>query len=186
VSLERALAGRVAVPGRLTTAHLLLTLFMGRPPRAAPMLFSRVMEAAAQGEVEAGLVIHEGRFTLGDMGLEPLLDLGAWWEEETGLPIPLGCIAVRRDLGPRAAGDLQEALARSVSHAWEHPQDSASYVAAHAQEMDPAVTRSHIELYVNQFTRDLGETGRRAVEEMMRRGEEAGLLPPCDEPLGWE
>ncbi len=185
-SLEAACRGPVAVPGRLTTAHLLLTLYLGRPPRTRPMIFSQVMEEVARGRVPAGLVIHEGRFTYPGLGLVELLDLGRWWEETTGLPLPLGCIALRRDLGNDLARSLQEALARSVEYAWAHPEASADFIARHAQEMEPEVTRSHIQLYVNRFTRELGDEGRRAVEEMMRRAVSAGLLPPDHTPLGWD
>ncbi len=185
-SLEAACQGPVAVPGRLTTAHLLFSLYLGRPPRARPMIFSRVMEEVARGRVPAGLVIHEGRFTYPGLGLVELMDLGRWWEDTTGLPLPLGCIALRRDLGGDLARRLQAALAQSVEYAWAHPQASARFVARHAQEMEPEVTRSHIQLYVNRFTRDLGRLGRRAVEEIMKRGEASGLLPPDQTPLGWE
>jgi 1,4-dihydroxy-6-naphthoate synthase len=184
--LEEACRGPVAVPGRLTTAHLLFSLYLGRPPRVRPMIFSQVMPEVARGRVAAGLVIHEGRFTYPGLGLVELLDLGRWWEDQTGLPIPLGCIALRRDLGPELAQGLQAALARSVEYAWAHPEASAGFVARHAQEMDPEVTRSHIRLYVNQYTRELGEQGRRAVEEMMARALAAGLLPPVDTPLAWD
>lgn len=177
MSLEQAASGLVAVPGQYTTAQLLLTLFLGRPPQTKPMIFSEVMPAVARGEVDAGLIIHEGRFTYQEYGLESLVDLGQWWEQETGLPIPLGCIALRRDLGPDAAQVLTKALAASVSFAWKHPDQSQEYVAAHAQEMEPEVMRQHIELYVNDFTLDLGDEGRRAVDEVLRRGAEAGLLP---------
>jgi len=184
--LDKACRGPVAVPGRLTTAHLLLTLYLGRPPQVRPMIFSQVMEEVARGRVPAGLVIHEGRFTYPELGLVELLDLGRWWEEQTGLPLPLGCIALRRDLGPELAHRLQAALAQSVEYAWAHPRASADFIARHAQEMDPEVTRSHIQLYVNQYTRELGEEGRRAVEEMMTRAQAAGLLPPDPTPLAWE
>lgn len=176
-------AVEVAVPGRYTTAHLLLALYLGRPPRVRPMLFSRIMPAVAAGRVAAGLIIHEGRFTYQAHGLKAVLDLGAWWEETTGLPLPLGCIAVRRDLGWQQALAWQEALRASVRHALDHPQDSRAYVRAHAQEMAPAVIEQHISLYVNPFSLELGEVGLAAVEEVLRRGEEAGLLPPGGGPL---
>lgn len=173
----------VAVPGQLTTAHLLLSLYLGRAPRVQPMVFSEVMSAVAGGRADAGLIIHEGRFIFAEHGLVEMVDLGAWWEEVTGLPIPLGCIAVRRDLGAKAASVLERALAQSVSHALEHPGDSAEYVAAHAQEMDPAVQKQHIGLYVNRFSVDLGEEGLAAVREVLARGRAAGLLPGSAAPL---
>jgi 1,4-dihydroxy-6-naphthoate synthase len=184
LDLKRA---RVAVPGRMTTAHMLLSLYLGAPPVVENMVFSEVMEAVAAGRCEAGLVIHEGRFTYERLGLRQVLDLGQWWEAETGLPIPLGCIALRRDVaervGRRSALALEAALAASVARAWEDPQASQAYVLAHAQEMEPAVVASHIGLYVNEFTRDLGEEGLAAVQEMLARGRRAGMLPAAGPPL---
>jgi len=173
----------VAAPGLNTTAFMLLCLYLGRLPSAAFMSFDQVMPAVARGEYQAGLIIHEGRFTYGQYGLEALLDLGAWWERDTGLPIPLGCIAARRGLGPAAARELQEVLAASVAHAQEHPGASRAYVLAHAQEMEPNVAARHIELYVNEFTRELGSEGLAAVEALLARGREVGLLPAAQRPL---
>lgn len=174
---------KVAVPGRYTTAHLLLTLYLGKPPNVAPMLFSEVMPAVARGDYDAGLIIHEGRFTYERLGLVSLVDLGQWWEAETGLPIPLGCIAARRDLGRDLALELEKALARSVTQAWERPQASREYVLAHAQEMEIPVVDQHIGLYVNSFSQDLGGEGLRAVEYMLEKGRAAGLLPAGREEL---
>jgi 1,4-dihydroxy-6-naphthoate synthase len=167
----------VAVPGRLTTAHLLLSLYLGRPPQVEPLLFSEIMPAVAAGRFEAGLIIHEGRFTYGQHGLVSLLDLGQWWEAETGLPIPLGCIACRRDLGREVGLRLEAALAESVALAWQDPAASRDYVLAHSQEMEPAVVRRHIDLYVNAFSAGLGPEGLAAVEAALERGRSAGLLP---------
>ncbi|MGD8563088.1 MAG: 1,4-dihydroxy-6-naphthoate synthase [Desulfarculaceae bacterium] len=175
----------VAVPGRLTTAHLLLSLYLGCKPRVEAMEFSQIMAAVAQGRIQAGLVIHEGRFTYQRLGLVSMVDLGQWWEEKTGLPIPLGCIAVRRDLGPEAAAVLEKAVAASVGWARSHPGDSQAYVLKHAQEMEPEVVRQHIELYVNDFSLDLGEEGLLAVEKMLELGRKSGLIPPSQSPLTW-
>ncbi len=175
----------VAVPGRLTTAHLLLSLFLGRPPRVEPLLFSEIMPAVASGRYGAGLVIHEGRFTYQEHGLASLVDLGQWWEETTGLPIPLGCIAARRDLGRDTGLMLERAISQSVRLAWAEPQASQAYVLAHSQEMEPSVVQRHIGLYVNEFTAELGEDGLAAVAEAMRRGRAAGLLPPGRDDLTW-
>ena len=169
----------VAVPGLLTTAFLLLCLYLGRRPRVEVMEFSQVMEAVAAGRVEAGLLIHEGRFTYQRRGLRQLADLGQWWEQDSGLPIPLGCIAARRDMGREAALAWQQALAASVAHAQTHPRDSQQYVLAHAQEMEPEVVEQHIGLYVNDFSRDLGEEGLAAVDELHRRAVEVGVCPPA-------
>jgi 5,8-dihydroxy-2-naphthoate synthase len=174
---------QVAVPGKLTTAHLLLSLYLGRPPQVEPLEFSRIMPAVAGGEFEAGLVIHEGRFTYRAQGLVALLDLGEWWEGETGLPIPLGCIAARRDLGGEAIAALEKALAASVAHAQANPLLSRNYVLKHSQELEPEVVAQHIGLYVNQFSRDLGPEGLGAVAELLSRGRACGLLPPSQAPL---
>jgi len=185
LDLKRA---RVAVPGYMTTAHMLLSLYLGAPPKKVePMVFSEVMPAVAAGRCDAGLVIHEGRFTYERLGLKQVLDLGQWWEAVTDLPIPLGCIALRRDVATRidrgVALGLEAALAASVARAWAEPAASRDYVLAHAQEMEPAVTQSHITLYVNDFTRDLGEEGLAAVEEMFALGRRWGLLPASGLPL---
>ena len=173
----------VAVPGRLTTAHLLLSLYLGQTPRVRPLLFSEIMPAVARGDFAAGLIIHEGRFTYRQHGLTSLLDLGAWWERETGLPIPLGCIAARRDLGRQTGLMLEGALRESVRLAWRDPAASQGYVLAHSQEMEPAVVRQHIELYVNAFSADLGAEGLAAVRAALERGRAAGLLPPSGREL---
>ena len=173
----------VAVPGKLTTAHLLLSLYMGRAPRVEHMVFDQVMPAVAQGRVQAGVIIHEGRFTYGSYGLEAVVDLGQWWEETTGLPIPLGCIAMRRDLGPGAAQALDQALAASVAHAQADPSASRPYVLAHAQEMEPRVVQQHIDLYVNNFSLGLGDEGLAAVAELFARGRASGILPAAGMPL---
>jgi len=178
-------AVKVAVPGHYTTAHLLLALFLGQPPQVEPMLFSEVMPAVAQGRRAAGLIIHEGRFTYERLGLVKLLDLGQWWESRTGLPLPLGCIAARRDLGRELGLGLESALAQSVELAWQDPAASRGYVLEHAQEMEDQVVAQHIELYVNEYTRDLGKEGLKAVERMLALGREAGLLPESAKPLTW-
>ncbi|WP_373501963.1 1,4-dihydroxy-6-naphthoate synthase [Desulfococcus sp.] len=173
----------IAVPGMRTTAAMLLGLYLSRTPACAPMTFDKIMPAVSRGEYEAGVIIHEGRFTFRNHGLAELVDLGRWWEDETGLPIPLGGIAVRRDLGPEVARRVEVAIRDSVAHAFAHPADSAEYIRAHAQEMADDVVRQHIALYVNDFTLDLGEEGVAAVAELFRRGHAAGLLPDSREPL---
>jgi 1,4-dihydroxy-6-naphthoate synthase len=158
---------RVAIPGQLTTAYLLLRLFAPDLPAAEERVYSEIMPAVERGEVDAGLIIHESRFTYRDHGLVKLADLGEWWEGETGLPIPLGGILARRSLGPEQISAIDGAIRRSVEHAFAHPADSESYIRAHAQEMEPAVMRQHIDLYVNEFSIDLGEAGDEAVKRLM-------------------
>jgi 1,4-dihydroxy-6-naphthoate synthase len=132
------------------------------------------MPAVRDGLYDAGLVIHEARFTYPSFGLDSLVDLGEWWEKDTGLPIPLGAIIARRSLDVAA---LARAARESVEYAWAHPAASASYVAAHADEMSPDVQKQHIELYVNEFTRDLGEEGYAAATALLTRAHVAGLTP---------
>jgi len=171
------LAGkRIAIPGRNTTANLLLRLYA---PSAAPgieMVYSDIMPAVERGEVDAGLIIHESRFTYPRHGLVKVVDLGEWWEETTGLPIPLGGILARRELGDETIRAIDQALRRSVEHAFADPSASRAYVRAHAQELDDAVTQQHIDLYVNRFSIDLGDEGERAIHELFARGRAAGII----------
>jgi 1,4-dihydroxy-6-naphthoate synthase len=174
---------RIAAPGNLTTARLLLTLYLGCEPQFQQMVFSEIMPAVRDGEADFGLVIHEGRFTLNEYGLQSVLDLGQWWETETGLPIPLGGIAIRRNLGGDVAKAVDERIRQSLSLAESGSSMVEDYVRMHAQEMTPQVLRRHIDLYVSRFSRDLGEEGRNAVKVLLDRAEEAGLLVPAALPL---
>jgi 1,4-dihydroxy-6-naphthoate synthase len=180
VDASRIGRGPIAVPGMRTTAAMLLGLYLSRAPVCVPMTFNRIMPAVARGDYPAGVIIHEGRFTFQDYGLVERVDLGRWWEDDTGLPIPLGGITVRRDLGPDIARRVESAIRDSVAYAFAHPEASTDYIRAHAQEMADHVVRQHISLYVNDFTLDLGDVGIAAVAELFRRGADAGLLPtPC-------
>lgn len=170
---------RIAIPGRMTTANLLLRLLRPAAFPGIEMEYNRIMPAVTSGEVDAGLIIHESRFTYRDHGLTCIVDLGEWWEGATGAPIPLGAIVARRSLGARIA-DVERLIRESVEHAFGNPEDSGEYVRAHAQEMSPEVTRRHIELYVNEFSRDLGSEGERAVRELVERAVAAGLIPNGD------
>ena len=171
------LTGRtVAVPSERSTAYLLFRLWAaGQPPACIAVVpFAEIMPAVRDGKYDAGLVIHEARFTYGAFGLEAMIDLGAWWEADTGLPIPLGAIVARRSLDTVA---LARAARASVEYAWAHPDASAQYVSAHAAEMEPDVQRRHIDLYVNEFTRELGEEGYAAARALLTRAHRAGLTP---------
>jgi 1,4-dihydroxy-6-naphthoate synthase len=168
---------RVAVPGERTTAYLLMRLWAAdqRPAAIEVVPFAEIMPGVRDGRFDAGLVIHEARFTYPRYGLTALADLGEWWEASTGHPIPLGAILARRSLD--AAG-LSRVVRASVDYAFAHPNASAGFVAEHAAELDPQVQRQHIELYVNSFSRDLGEQGYAAIEELLGRAAAAGLVPP--------
>lgn len=169
----------VAVPGERTTAYLLFRLWAQRAGvgRIEVMPFPDIMPAVRDGVVDAGLVIHEARFTYQGYGLTSVCDLGDWWEATTGLPIPLGAILARRSLDTKRVGDVVRA---SVRHAMTDPSSSRQFVAQHAQEMDPDVQARHIALYVNDFSVDLGRDGYAAIEGLLGRAAEAGLVPPVD------
>lgn len=182
-TLEGLKAGLVAAPGNLTTARLLLSLYCGKTPQFKQMVFSDVMPAVSRGEADFGLLIHEGRFTYENFGLVSLLDLGAWWEEETGLPIPLGAIAVRRSMDRGLIHEVDEGIRRSLQHARNSPDRATGYILNHAQEMDPLVVKQHIDLYVNEFSLNLGDEGHKAVEKLFSIAEDLGLMPRCSLPL---
>ena len=168
---------RIAVPGRLTTAQLLLNLFVPAPREIVSLPFHEIMDAIAQGRVDAGVVIHESRFTYPAYGLHQVMDLGVWWESRTGLPLPLGGIAARRTLGSSALSAVNGIVRSSVAYARSHPDESLSYVRAHSQEMNEEVCASHIGLYVNDFSLDPGSEGEKAAQTLFAMGERLGLLP---------
>lgn len=168
----------VAVPGRHTTAYLLLSLFDRELARKAVFMpFDRIMPAVRDEEVSSGVIIHEGRFTYRQYGLSVLKDLGRWWEDETDLPIPLGGIIGRRSLGPELLKDVERLIAQSIRYAYEHPEEALPYINSLAQEMDQSVQKQHIELYVNEFSYDIGKEGKRSVTELLKRAMKAGLIP---------
>lgn len=182
------LRGRtVAVPGGRTTAMLLLALAFGADVGTSVLRYDRIMPAVAAGEVDAGLIIHESRFTYPDHGLVCHLDLGSWWEARSGHLIPLGAIAVRRDLSEGVQRELARAVHASVSAAMADPAASEPFIAEHAQEMDPEVRRRHVELYVNRWSVDLGADGRAAVAALFAAAAAEGLapLPPADLYVDW-
>ncbi len=169
----------VAIPGGRTTATLLLRL-AAPEARVTELRYDRIMPAVAAGEVDAGLIIHESRFTYRDHGLRAHLDLGAWWEASTGELIPLGAIAVRRDLPAPVQREVARAVHASVAAAFADPVASAAFVAEHAQEMDPEVRARHVALYVNAFTLDVAEQGRRAVDTLLTAARRLHGLPPTN------
>jgi 1,4-dihydroxy-6-naphthoate synthase len=168
---------RVAVPGEHTTANLLFRL--GPPPAARRhfLPYDRIVGAVLSGEADAGVVIHESRFTVADAGLSRVADLGEWWEAETGMPLPLGCVMARRSLGERVLGDLGRLLRQCVAHARAEPEAAMPYVRRHAVELSDEVVRKHIALYVTDFSEALGETGRQALAALEQKAREAGALP---------
>lgn len=173
---------RVAVPSERSTAYLLFRLWAaqhvpGGLGDIVVMPFHEIMPAVRDGLIDAGLVIHEARFTYPDYGLSLVADMGTWWEADTGLPIPLGAIIARKHLdGERIASWIRQ----SVEYAWARPEASRDYVLAHAQEINPAVAQAHIDLYVNEFTADLGVEGFAAIDALLGRAASEGLVPPVD------
>ncbi|MEC0242298.1 1,4-dihydroxy-6-naphthoate synthase [Paenibacillus dokdonensis] len=178
-----ALSGRrVAVPSERSTAYLLFRLWAaqnvpGGVGEIVVMPFDQIMPAVRDGQIDAGLVIHEARFTYPDYGLQLMTDLGSWWEQDTGLPIPLGAIVAKRTLDLEAISGWARA---SVEYAWAHPEESREYVLSHAQEMDPKVADAHIDLYVNSFTANLGDDGYAAITSLLNRAADEGLVPHID------
>lgn len=170
---------RVAVPSERSTAYLLFRLWAaenvpGGVGEIVVLPFHKIMPAVRDGLVDAGLVIHEARFTYPSFGLTLLADLGNWWEKDTNLPIPLGAIIARRSLDLSAITGWIQA---SAKYAWAHPQESKEYILHHSQELSPEVTQAHINLYVNEFTANIGETGYKAVESLLSRASQQGLVP---------
>jgi 1,4-dihydroxy-6-naphthoate synthase len=168
-SLAEAAAGRIAVPGLDTTAFLLLQLAAPTLVEVVERRYDAILDAVASGEVDAGLIIHESRFTYQDHGLLRIADLGEWWEGETGLPVPLAVIGARADLDPELVELAESSLRASVEHAFAHPEASREYVRAHSQELSDDVCDQHIALYVNEFSIDLGDDGMRAVQALAAR-----------------
>jgi 1,4-dihydroxy-6-naphthoate synthase len=185
LSQEEVRAGnlRIAIPGRYTTANFLFGLAFPKATNKIEMLFSDIEDAVLEGRVDAGLIIHENRFTYAAKGLNKVIDLGEFWEEQTGAPIPLGGIVVRRSL-PREVRDAVNRLVRhSVEYAFAHRVASLPYVREHAQAMSDEVMYQHIDLYVNDYSIDLGAEGRRAVELLFERARAVGVAPPIAQPL---
>jgi 5,8-dihydroxy-2-naphthoate synthase len=174
---------RIAVPGRYTTAHLLLRLFDPSLDVITFLPFHEIMAAVRSGAVDAGVIIHESRFTYAAAGLTRLVDLGEWWEQETGHPIPLGGIAAKRSLGGEAIAAIDRALRASVAHANAHPGAAAGYIRAHSQEMSDEVCAAHIGLYVNDYSLDLGAEGEAAVTDLLDRAAAIGLVPRSGKDL---
>lgn len=172
----------LAIPGERTTAFMLLRLAMKKRPQTILMRFDKILEAVAGGTVDAGLIIHESRFTYQDSGLNEVADLGDWWEKETGMPIPLGAILVRRDIEDDCAHEVEDAIRRSLRYARDHEEEVMKYVREHATEMVEDVMRKHIDTYVNDFSDDIGDEGIAAVRELYGRAAAAGIIPERTEP----
>jgi 1,4-dihydroxy-6-naphthoate synthase len=171
------LAGRkIAVPGNLTTSYLALKLFEPGV-ETVTMPFDKILDAVQAKEVEAGLLIHEGQLLFSQIGLHRVVDLGQWWQDSTGLPLPLGANAIRRSLAPDLGRQVARVIRESVSYALEHREAALEYAMQFARDMDPGLADKFVGMYVNRWTLDYGEEGRRAVQELLARGAAAGLVP---------
>jgi len=185
VAAERLRSMRIAIPGLLTTAWLALQLRLGQVDHTV-MPFDRILPAVAAGEVDAGLLIHEGQLTYAGEGLHKALDLGEWWTADTGLPLPLGANAVRRDLGADAIASLTDVLRRSIAYGLEHRAEALAYAARFGRGLDAELNDRFVGMYVNDLTRDYGEEGRAAVRELLRRGEAIGAFREVPGPVAVE
>lgn len=185
ISAEQVRSGalRIAIPGVYTTANFLLGLAFPEATDRTPLVFSEIEQALLDGRFDAGVIIHENRFTYQDRGLRKIVDLGEFWEGQTGTPIPLGAIAVRRSLPEDVKQKVNRIVRRSVEYAFANRDASLPYVRAHAQEMSETVMYKHIDLYVNAFSVDLGVEGIRAVTTLFDKASTLNLIPPSSEPL---
>jgi 1,4-dihydroxy-6-naphthoate synthase len=186
ISSETVAAGalKIAIPGRHTTANLLLGLAFPNAKHTTELIFSEIESAVLRDRFDAGVIIHESRFTYEAKGLKKILDLGEFWEAETGAPIPLGGIAIRRSLDDDIKQRVNRVLRRSVEYAFANRAASLEFVRRNAQEMSDDVMRQHIDLYVNDFSVDLGAEGRRAVQLLFERARAAGIIPAVKRKLG--
>ncbi len=181
--LKKLKTKKVAVPGMWTTACMLLGLYLSGKPDVVPISFDKIMPAVQKGDFDFGVIIHEGRFTYKEYGLISLIDLGEWWEQKTLLPVPLGGIAIRRDINPEITRKVERAIRKSVIYAFNNRTKADDYVKRHAQEMTSAVIRQHIDLYVNEFTLDAGDEGEEAINRFFAMARDRGILPESNMPL---
>jgi 1,4-dihydroxy-6-naphthoate synthase len=169
---------RIAVPGEMTTAFLALNLLLGKGGfEHEVVMFDRILDHVAEGRADAGLIIHEGQLTYRNQRLHDVVDLGVWWQEQTGLPLPLGGNAIRRDLGEPAMKDIAAVLRRSIEYSLEHREEAVAHALQYARDMDRDLADRFVGMYVNEWTLDYGDRGRQAVRELLRRAHQQGLVP---------
>jgi 1,4-dihydroxy-6-naphthoate synthase len=169
---------KIAVPGLMTSAFLALSLYIGHAFEYCVMPFDKIMQAVVDGEVDAGLIIHEGQLTHESLGLYNVLDLGRWWKEETGLPLPLGVNTIRKDISPDLQHSASQALKESIVYGLEHRQNALDHAMTYAGEMTASTADTFVGMYVNDWTVDMGEAGRRSIQMFLERGAAAGLISP--------
>lgn len=168
---------KIAVPGTLTTAFLTLKLLLGDDFEHEVHPFDEILNLVEQGKVDAGLIIHEGQLTYADQGLKLIVDMGKWWKKETGLPLPLGANAIRRDLGQEAMEEVTKYLRQSIKYGLEHRAEALAHAAKYGRDLDPQRNDTFVGMYVNDWTIDFGEVGRKAVATLLQRAYEAGVIP---------
>lgn len=174
---------KIAIPGLETTANMLFSIAFPDAKNKAVYLFSDIEEAILSNEVDAGVIIHENRFTYEKRGLKKIIDLGEFWESQTKLPVPLGGIAIKRSLPDRIKDQINGLMRQSVEYAFAHPRETYPYVRKYAQSMEEEVMYKHIQLYVNEYSVDLGEAGRKAIVELFARTQELNLIPKVNKDI---
>ncbi len=170
---------RIAVPGKRTTANMLLGMFFPHVHRKSEIIFSEIENEILKNNFDAGVIIHESRFTYSYRGLLKIADLGELWEQETGMPLPLGCMAVKKSLSEKTKFETENLIRKSIRFAFDHPETVMPYVRLHAQEMDEQVMKQHIRLYVNEFSVDLGKEGKRAVDLILEKAAALRIVSPA-------
>jgi len=176
LDMTRIAEYKIAIPGAKTTANLLLTLAFPDAKKKTELVFSDIEQAVLDGTYDAGLIIHEGRFTYQNKGLVKLIDLGDWWEQTTHAAIPLGGIVIKRNLDRELCATVDKIIKESLAYSWKHYPELTEFITCNAQEMQEEVMRQHINLYVNKYSDDLGETGRNAINMLFDKAQKAGLL----------
>ena len=174
---------KIGIPGKYTTANFLLDLAFPELQNKEIMVFSDIERSLQESSIDVGLIIHENRFTYMDKGLYKVVDLGDYWEKTTGSPIPLGGIVIKRSLPEQIKYKVNKLISESVQFGFEHPKSGLDYIRSHAQEMEESVMYKHIELYVNKFSKDLGEQGRSAINQMFEKARELDLVPSTEKNL---
>ncbi len=180
MTLEQVRSTTIAIPGKLTTAYLTLQLLLGKDVKIEVMPFDQILPAVADGRVDVGLIIHEGQLFYGDKGLHQVIDLGEWWFEQTGLPLPLGGNVVRKDLGPELVEQVASLLKQSIQYALANRPEALAYAMTYARDLDPALADQFVGMYVNEWTVDYGPRGREAVRTLLAKAADAGLVPRVD------
>jgi len=183
MAIEDLKGKKIAIPGKLTTAFLALQLLIGQDATFEEHPFDEILNLVEQGKVDAGLIIHEGQLTYGTQGLSLVVDLGVWWYEDTGLPLPLGGNAIRRDLGQEVMEEVTAYLKQSIEYGLAHRKDALAHAMKYGRDLDTELTDKFVGMYVNDWTLDFGETGRKAVATLLKRGYDQGII---DRPVDLE